>query len=38
MKKVILESLAKLNQLTPSERITQRIEKFSSMGVVVENA
>lgn len=37
MKKVVLESLAKLNQLTPSERITQRIEKFSSMGVVVEN-
>jgi acetyl-CoA carboxylase carboxyl transferase subunit alpha len=38
MKKVVLESLAKLNKLTPSERISQRIEKFSSMGVVVENA
>jgi acetyl-CoA carboxylase carboxyl transferase subunit alpha len=36
MKKVIGETLSKLNQLSPSERISQRIEKFSSMGVVVE--
>ena len=38
MKKVISETLSKLNQLSPSERISQRIEKFSSMGVVQENA
>ena len=38
MKKVIGDTLNKLNQLSPSERISQRIDKFSAMGVVEENA
>jgi acetyl-CoA carboxylase carboxyl transferase subunit alpha len=38
MKKVISETLAKLNKQSPAERISQRIEKFSSMGVVEDNA
>ncbi|WP_266366828.1 acetyl-CoA carboxylase carboxyltransferase subunit alpha [Tellurirhabdus rosea] len=36
LKKVILETIAELNELSPEERIDQRIEKFCSMGVVVE--
>jgi len=36
LKKVILSNLQELNKLTPQERIDQRIEKFSAMGVVKE--
>jgi acetyl-CoA carboxylase carboxyl transferase subunit alpha len=36
LKQTILGTLAELAQLTPEERIDQRIEKFCSMGVVVE--
>jgi acetyl-CoA carboxylase carboxyl transferase subunit alpha len=36
LKEVILESLAELSVLDPQERIDQRIDKFCSMGVVVE--
>jgi len=36
IKKAILKSLKELNKLTPEERINQRIEKFSSMGVYTE--
>ncbi|RIV20434.1 acetyl-CoA carboxylase carboxyltransferase subunit alpha [Fibrisoma montanum] len=36
LKEVILKSLAELNALDPDERIDQRIDKFCSMGVVVE--
>lgn len=36
VKNVILETYNELSQLTPEERIDQRIEKFSSMGVVTE--
>ena len=36
IKKTILEKIEELNQFTPEERIDQRIEKFCSMGVVVE--
>lgn len=36
IKKVILDNLQELNKLSPQQRINQRIEKFSSMGVVRE--
>ncbi|GAB3938940.1 acetyl-CoA carboxylase carboxyltransferase subunit alpha [Larkinella terrae] len=36
IKKTILDTIEELNQLTPEERIDQRIEKFCAMGVVVE--
>jgi acetyl-CoA carboxylase carboxyl transferase subunit alpha len=36
VKNVILETYKELSQLTPEERIDQRIEKFSAMGVVTE--
>jgi acetyl-CoA carboxylase carboxyl transferase subunit alpha len=36
LKKVILDTLAELEAIKPAERINQRIEKFSSMGVFVE--
>ncbi len=36
LKTVILDALAELSALDPQERIDQRIEKFCSMGVVVE--
>lgn len=36
VKKVILETFHALNALSPQDRITQRIEKFCSMGVVKE--
>jgi acetyl-CoA carboxylase carboxyl transferase subunit alpha len=36
LKKTILDTIAELSQLTPEERIDQRIEKFCSMGVVIE--
>ncbi|GAB3274737.1 acetyl-CoA carboxylase carboxyltransferase subunit alpha [Larkinella harenae] len=36
IKQTILDTLAELNKLTPEERIDQRIEKFCSMGVVIE--
>ncbi|MBC7450616.1 MAG: acetyl-CoA carboxylase carboxyl transferase subunit alpha, partial [Cytophagales bacterium] len=36
MKKVILETYNNLNTLSVEERIDQRIDKFSAMGVVVE--
>ncbi|MGF7214383.1 acetyl-CoA carboxylase carboxyl transferase subunit alpha [Spirosoma lacussanchae] len=36
LKTVILDTLAELNALDPQTRIEQRIEKFCSMGVVVE--
>ena len=36
VKQTILDALSELNQLSPQQRINQRIEKFSSMGVVRE--
>ncbi|MCU0468463.1 MAG: acetyl-CoA carboxylase carboxyltransferase subunit alpha [Arcicella sp.] len=33
VKKVILETIQELQQISPTERINQRIEKFSGMGV-----
>jgi len=36
LKNVILEALAELNAIDPQERINQRIDKFCSMGVVLE--
>lgn len=36
LKNVILEALAELNAIDPQERISQRIDKFCSMGVVLE--
>jgi acetyl-CoA carboxylase carboxyl transferase subunit alpha len=36
VKKTILDTIKELNQLSPQERINQRIEKFSAMGVFVE--
>jgi acetyl-CoA carboxylase carboxyl transferase subunit alpha len=33
VKKIILENLEKLEKLSPQERVNQRIEKFSSIGV-----
>jgi acetyl-CoA carboxylase carboxyl transferase subunit alpha len=33
---VILTHFNELNKLSPQERINQRIEKFSAMGVVKE--
>ena len=36
IRKVILDTIKELNQLTPQERISQRIDKFSSMGVYTE--
>ncbi|MCW5910952.1 MAG: acetyl-CoA carboxylase carboxyltransferase subunit alpha [Cyclobacteriaceae bacterium] len=36
VKKVIINLTAELNKLTPEERINQRIDKFTSMGVVKE--
>jgi acetyl-CoA carboxylase carboxyl transferase subunit alpha len=36
IKKTILDSIKELNLLSPEERINQRIEKFSAMGVYVE--
>lgn len=36
LKGVILEHLGQLSQLSPEERISQRIDKFCDMGVVIE--
>lgn len=36
LKKVITETIAELSKLTPEQRISQRIDKFCSMGVVIE--
>jgi acetyl-CoA carboxylase carboxyl transferase subunit alpha len=36
LKKVILENIQELQQLSPEERINQRIDKFCSMGVFTE--
>jgi acetyl-CoA carboxylase carboxyl transferase subunit alpha len=36
VKRVILENFKELNKLSPEERISQRIDKFCSMGVVKE--
>lgn len=36
IKRVIIEQLAVLDQLTPAQRINERIEKFTAMGVVKE--
>ena len=38
LKKKILETLAELQAMDPEERISQRIDKFSNMGVVNELA
>src|SRR5690606_11984995 len=38
LKKKILETLDELEALDPNERISQRIDKFSNMGVVSELA
>jgi len=37
IKKTILDTLEELNKVEPAERIFQRIEKFSGMGVVAED-
>ncbi|WP_190242484.1 acetyl-CoA carboxylase carboxyltransferase subunit alpha [Hymenobacter lapidiphilus] len=36
LKETILQTLAELDALSPEERISQRIDKFSDMGVVLE--
>jgi acetyl-CoA carboxylase carboxyl transferase subunit alpha len=36
IKKTVLDTIAELSKFSPEERIDQRIEKFCSMGVVVE--
>jgi acetyl-CoA carboxylase carboxyl transferase subunit alpha len=36
LKKIIVDTIKELNQLSPEERINQRIDKFSEMGVFVE--
>jgi acetyl-CoA carboxylase carboxyl transferase subunit alpha len=36
IKKVIMENFAQLSQLSPQQRISQRIDKFCAMGVVKE--
>ena len=36
LKQTILSTLAELDALSPEERISQRIDKFSDMGVVLE--
>lgn len=36
LKKVILRNFQELNKLSPQDRINQRIDKFSAMGVVKE--
>jgi acetyl-CoA carboxylase carboxyl transferase subunit alpha len=36
VKQEILKHLKTLNKMKPQERVNQRIEKFSSMGVVHE--
>jgi acetyl-CoA carboxylase carboxyl transferase subunit alpha len=36
LKKVILNTFKELSALSPEERISQRIDKFSAMGVVKE--
>jgi len=36
IRKTILDGIKELNLLTPEERMNQRIEKFSAMGVYVE--
>jgi acetyl-CoA carboxylase carboxyl transferase subunit alpha len=38
LKKVILDTTAELQKLDPEQRIMERIDKFSAMGVVVEPA
>jgi acetyl-CoA carboxylase carboxyl transferase subunit alpha len=38
VKKVILEQTEALQQISPEERIQQRIDKFGAMGVVKETA
>jgi acetyl-CoA carboxylase carboxyl transferase subunit alpha len=37
VKKVILEQTESLLQITPEQRVKQRIDKFCSMGVVKES-
>lgn len=37
LKKTILKTFKELNEMTPEERVDQRIEKFCNMGVVVED-
>lgn len=37
IKKTILDTLEELNKQDPAERISMRIDKFSNMGVYVEN-
>ena len=37
IKKTILDTLDELNKIDPAQRILLRIEKFSGMGVVIEN-
>jgi len=36
LKSVLLKTLEELNQLSPEERISQRIDKFCTMGMVIE--
>jgi len=37
VKETILKSLSELTKMNPDERINKRIEKFTSMGVFIEN-
>jgi acetyl-CoA carboxylase carboxyl transferase subunit alpha len=36
LKKVIISNILELQQLSPEERINQRIDKFCAMGVFTE--
>ena len=36
VKKVVLDTLAELENITPEERVNQRVEKFGGMGRIVE--
>lgn len=36
LKSVLLKTLEELNQISPEERISQRIDKFCAMGMVIE--
>ncbi len=36
LKKVILKNIQQLSEINPEERISQRIDKFCSMGMVIE--
>ena len=37
LKNTLLKTLKELGEMSPEDRVSQRIDKFSAMGVVVEN-